>query len=75
MVPRRRMSHKRFTVFSAQHELDLKYQLHPNTPPHSSLVCIEVFLLERLRGRLDLFHERAGLDEVERVGEVCQVVE
>ena len=75
MVPRRRVSHKRFTVFSAQHELDLKYQLHPNTPPHSSLVCIEVFLLERLRGRLDLFHERAGLDEVERVGEVCQVVE
>lgn len=41
----------------------------------TSLVCIEVFLLERLRGRLDLFHERAGLDEVERAGEVCQVVE
>ena len=41
----------------------------------TSFVCIEVFLLERLRGRLDLFHERAGFDEVERVGKVCQVVE
>ena len=47
----------------------------PGCMSFTSFVCIEVFLLERLRGRLDLFHECASLDEDERVGEVCQVVE